>query len=241
MNARFLERFIVYRENHRLDLMRLFLSEKIDKQYAVVRHKHAVALYTDALHRVESIPEALLIEARAAQHYWKLWSERLGTKAEWHRRKAHGDDPVNTLLDIGYHYATGRIIKICQDINLPTELGIFHKAQSGRAHPLAYDFVEWIRAYVIDRELMTYIRKKKKPIVAVDEKMIKYFIFRIKKSFERYYYHKKLGYCISLEYWLRLNLLEFMGAVNTKSIYHPLFPSLRHETRCKKPPHNEAV
>lgn len=119
---------------------------------------------------------------------------------------------------------------------VPTELGFFHKAQSGKAHPLVYDFIEWMRPLVVDRTIINIIRKKKRRIDKIDKKFIAYFIFKIKKEFDREYYHKKLHYCITLDYWNDLILLSFIKSVNQKNVFKPLFPSLRHETRCKKSP-----
>ena len=70
----------------------------------------------------------------------------------------------------------------------------------------------------------------------VDARLITYFLYHMKREFEVPYYHKKLKYCVTLEYWIRLMLVEFMGSVRAQKPYSSYFPSTRHESRCKKPP-----
>ena len=236
MNAKFLERFVKYRDIHRIELCKYIIHQKIENQFSIIHQRKAGLVYTSQLLQTTTIPAVLLIEARAAKQYWKIWSESVEDKISWQGRKPHREDVINKLLDIGYHFLSGRMVKICSDLNLPTELGIFHIANSSAAHPLAYDFIEWLRPFVVDRTLLHFLRKKKKPILTVSEKIISHFVSLLKKEFDKLHYHRHLKYCITLDYWVRLILLEFMKVVKSGAIYHPLFPSLRHESRCRKKP-----
>lgn len=237
MNARLLEKIIEYRTAHRLPFSRLMIAQKIFFQFSVVQRKDLGALYLTKAEKSRTISELLLIEARAAKTYWTIFGKMIGRKAMWSGRRAHGDDPLNKLLDIGYHYLAGTLTKLCEEIELPTELGFFHKAQSSHAYPFVYDFMEWLRPVVIDATILQLVGKKKKAICEIRPKLISRFIWLAKQRYASLFYHKKLTYCIPLNYWTRLILLEFMHTVRENKEYAPHFPSLRHETRCnKKPP-----
>lgn len=234
MNAKLLERIVEYREAHGLEVTKIFLSQKVKYQYAILHKREEGKVYESELLIQHSIQDVMLVEARAARRYWTLYKEKLGEKVLWVGRKPHSKDCVNTLLDIGYHYLSNHILILCKELNLPTELGFFHKAQSKNAHPFVYDFMEWLRPIMVDQVLLKILSRKKKNIEKVDEKLVKYFVFCIKKRLNQYAYHRKLKYCIQFDYWIRLVLLECMGAIHEKRKCRPNFPSLRHESRCKK-------
>lgn len=239
MNARLLEKLIIYRQTQGLACAKTLLAQKIKYQCAVLGARKDSMVFVDQVKHASDIASLLLIEARAARLYWKKIGKKIQAKAVWFGRQAGRKDPVNQLLDIGYHYLTQKTINICQEINLPTELGIFHKAQGPKVHPLVYDFIEPWRPIMVDEVLLKVIGKKKQPIDTVDGKLIAYFIVRIKKKAEAHFFHKQLDYCITLDYWVRLLLLAFMSCVHLGKQYRPIFPSLRHESRCQKKPPRE--
>lgn len=234
MNANFLEKIIEYRAANGLSFSRLMIVQKIFFQFSVVQRKRLGVLYVIEARRAKTIPELLLVEARAAKAYWKLFEHIIGRKAAWSGRKAHGDDPANRLLDIGYHFLASTLTKICEEVAFPTELGFFHKAQSARSHPFVYDYMEWLRPIVVDVVLIRLLGKKKKPVNEMSQKLISRFVWLVKCRYATSFYHKKLKYCISLNYWMKLNLLQLSRAIREKKEYAPQFPSLRHENRCKK-------
>ena len=94
--------------------------------------------------------------------------------------------------------------------------------------------MEWLRPVVVDKVLLVIITKKKKVVEDVDEKLIKFFVYHMKIKLDSYVYHKELRYCVTFNYWIHLLLLDLMHSINTNKKYRPLFPSLRHESRCKK-------
>lgn len=233
MNAKFLEKLIIYRQTSALAFARLLLLQKIKYQLAVIGEKAAYLDFKNKIGQTSDIPALMLVEARAARLYWRKFGSKVQQKILWSGRQARQKDIANKLLDIGYHYLALKITKICQEINLPTELGLFHKAQSHKARPLVYDFMEPLRPIMVDDVLLKILGKKKKEVKTLNPKLISYFISRIKNRGERRYFHKNLGYCITLDYWIRLILLEFMNSVNTGKKFNSIFPSMRHETRCK--------
>lgn len=235
MNAKLIEKIFYYGEKHGLQFCKIIISKKIENQFAVVGQRERFLKFEKDVLNSTDIQSILLIEARAAREYWRLFGAKIikNAKISWQGRKPHNKDIANQLLDIGYHYLTQRVASIFEKLDIPTELGFLHKAQSKKAHPLVYDFMEWLRPFVVDEILLKIIAKKKKSIENINQKLISYLVFRIKQELEQKYYHKKLRYCISLEYWIQLNILSFEKSVNQNKDYKPTFPSLRHETRCK--------
>ncbi len=108
-----------------------------------------------------------------------LYREHIKPKIDWKGRYSHANDPVNKLLDISYHFLFLKERHLCTEIDFPTEIGFFHKAQSKNAMPFVYDFVEWIRSILIDKTLMLFLRKKKNKLVEVKEKDIKRFLYLV--------------------------------------------------------------
>jgi CRISPR-associated endonuclease Cas1 len=233
MNAKFLERMIVYRKQRGLECAKLILWQKIKYQHAVVGSRKESFIFRDEIKHTQDVPRLLLVEARAAKQYWEKFSKKLNGNILWCGRRPRGKDTANMLLDIGYHSITQKLIKKCDGLNLPTQLGMFHKAQSARACPLAYDFVELLRAIIVDTTFLKFIRQKKKQVEKINQKIIAQFVYKINKKYARYFFHRKLGYCVTLEYWVQLLLLEFSDSVNLNKRYNPIFPSMRNESRCK--------
>jgi len=234
MNAKLLEHFVRYREECGLEIVRILLIQKIKYQFSVMGKREESTTFLKEIFEECDIQKIMLVEARAARVYWNFYKEKIGSKVVWKGRVPHQKDVVNELLDIGYHYLSNHIRKICEEIDFPTEIGFFHKAQSKNAHPFVYDFMEWLRPIVVDEVLLVVITKKKKMVEHVDKKLIKFFVSRMKIKLDSYVYHRELKYCITFNYWIRLILLSLMHSINTYRKYKPLFPSLRHESRCKK-------
>lgn len=234
MNARFLERLIKYREERGLIFTRTVLIAKIRFQFAHLKSSAISKTYVDNILNENEKTDLLLIEARAARKYWKLFKEKLKIKDNFSSRNYRHADPVNKLLNIGYHHAFNLVDKQCLKLSFPTELGFFHKAQTSKSKPFVYDFVEWLRPFLIERVLISFLNKKKKPLNKVSELDIKKFLYKINKEWKRKYFHSKLDYCITLEYWNQLLLQELIRAINNSEDFNPKFPSLRHENRCNK-------
>ncbi len=231
MNAIFLEKLIRYRSEFDIQVARELIKNKINFQFGSINKSTVIPKYCENLKRTDSIQGILLIEARAAKEYWKFFGKLV--KDDSFRRKPHSSSVANILLDIGYHYLAGEVLKICQGQNIPTELGFLHRAQSSHAHPLIYDFMEWLRPVVVDKSVLKMLRQKKKVPTFIKKKDIGRLVNDIKKRFDKLYFYNSFGYCISLRYWTCLMFLNFESAVNTEIEFKPKLPSLRHETRCK--------
>jgi CRISPR-associated endonuclease Cas1 len=233
MNAKILERLISFRTKRGLETVKVIIDQKIRYQYQVISKSRLADKYSEEIKKVSTNQELLLVEARAAKEYWGYVRQKIENKVVWSARIPHNGDVVNQLLDIGYHYLTGHVLKIFQEVDMPTEIGMYHKAQSKHAHPLVYDFIEWLRPITVDRVLLVFVGKKKKMFESIQNKDIGMFVQNIKQVFEKKLYNKKLTYCITLDYWVKLIILELESAINHDTVFEPLFPSMRHETRCK--------
>lgn len=230
MNAKWLEKFSEYRKTENAyEISRIILNEKITRQGHVFSRKFS------SLHIPECIPPErfFLYEARAARKYWYIWRREFGQKYGFPGRKIHGSDPVNKLLDVGYHFLTGYIFTFCKQLDIPTELGILHRASSKKSNPLVYDVIEWLRPIVVDETIIHLLRKKKTPFRTESE--IGKILSRCKKKLTAYYFHNGRHNCITLEYWIQLTLLEFRGAVSENRRARFTFPPMRHDMRCSVP------
>ncbi len=235
MNAKLLENIVLYRERERLSFAKNIISQKIIYQFQVINKKNESNKYLNEIKNKDNVKEIELIEARASREYFRKIHNILSDKIDWCGRKSHNKDILNKLFDIGYHFLSQKIIKICQKINIPTEIGFFHKAQSKNSHPFVYDFMEWLRPFVVDRTIIHFVKRKKQKMEKLNNKDIKYFVYLLSTNFTVDFYNKNLKYCISLEYWVEILLLHFENCVYKNKVYKPNFPSLRHENRCKKP------
>lgn len=240
MNAKWLEQFVIYRESE-LGKKAIFkiVSDKIFYQdHNLIVLKSTLRIKTiknnDDLKDIQKI---LLYEARSARTYWITIRKELSSKLFFPKRKPRGSDPGNKLFDIGYHTLINYIQKRCVELDIPTELGLFHRAQSQNSHPLVYDVMEWLRPFLVDSVIITWIHKKKKPLVQISQKDTAYLVYLINKKLAKNYFHQKRKSCVPLSYWIDLYLLEFRNTVSEQREFNPVYPPLRHDTRCpnKKP------
>ncbi len=123
---------------------------------------------------------------------------------------------------------------MCEEIDMPTEIGLLHKAQSKDSHPLVYDLIEWLRPFIVDHIVYTHFSKKKKVVVELESKDIPILISKIKLFLEKAMYHSDRKACITVVYWIKLYLLEVRNAVTEQREFNFIFPPLRHDTRCSQ-------
>lgn len=239
MNAKWLEKMVRFREGElgKSAIETIFKQKIINQIHLIKTYTHIdekkIASFLDK-------EDVFLIEAKFAKKYWYEYKFLLPKWIEWQGRKPHGDDFINQMLDIGYHFITEHIKKRMETLDIPYELGLLHKAQSKKSAPLAYDFVEWLRPS-IDHALLSYLRQKKKPVTQITGRQIGYFLSKVKKELAHKYFHKKRGDCITLSYWIDLVLLELRGSASNQREFRPLFPLFRHESRCANKKHSSEM
>ncbi len=151
------------------------------------------------------------------------------------KNRQHGQtDITNRLLDIGYHHITNLVKKILEKYNIEPGLGILHIPHETNSAPLAYDLVEIFRSDIVDTEALRFLRLKKKPFLQLEQKYVAYFLHRINKRLAQKHFVEVFGQCCSYEYYVELQILRFIKAVNHKEIFDPVYLPNRHDMRCSK-------
>ncbi len=181
---------------------------------------------------VHTIENLLLLEARFAHKYWKSLRTILSGKVVFYGRKPQTNDPVNRLLDIGYHHLTGKVSALFQKHHMNTSIGLFHQPRTSTSEPLVYDFMELFRADIVDAELIKYFHLKKKPVQELNTDEIPLFLSRINIKLNKSFYLKNFSNCRSYHYYMELQILRFAKCVRTKQVFFPISIPRRHENRC---------
>jgi CRISPR/Cas system-associated endonuclease Cas1 len=110
---------------------------------------------------------------------------------------------------------------------------VFHSAQSEKSKPLVYDLMELFRAPLIDKEVLVYLHRKKKPLtLPLSSYEIRKFIKQINMQLEHKVYLREFKQCHSYGYCIELQILRYIHAVNHKKIFVPMHVPKRHESRC---------
>jgi CRISPR/Cas system-associated endonuclease Cas1 len=121
--------------------------------------------------------------------------------------------------------------KIILEKDISVSLGLIHRAQSANAKPLVYDLMELFRADLVDFVLLKYLRLKKKPIINAQEH-IGHFLAKINKTAKAPHYLKDFKQCHAYHYYMELQIVKFIKAVNRREVYAPLLLPKRHDMRC---------
>jgi CRISPR-associated endonuclease Cas1 len=208
----------------------IFLKTK--SQNNLLRHFHAPIRLLERISSTKTILELLLEEARHAKYFWLQYKKILPQWVNFPGRIQHGYDISNKLLNIGYHHLTGIVKSICRQKDISTVIGLLHVAHSTDSEPLVYDLVELFRSDVVDREVLHFLRQKKKPIKELSSDTIAHFIFKVKKRLEKQFYIKNFEQCETYLYYMDLQVTRFIKAVNHVTIFEPFSISHRHENRC---------
>lgn len=235
MNAKWLEKLIAYRGTKNAEqTIFLLMREKIVRQQHLLDEYSKIYDFNEQTFLLNfEYKNIFLIEAKWAKDYWRGYASLLPKWIFWEGRKPGSRDIVNRFLDIGYHYITQYLIKRMNTLDISSEVGLLHKAQSKNSHPLAYDLVELLRP-LVDKVLLTTLRQKKKSMQEISQKDIKIFLFRIKKEFQKFYFNKNRKACITFSYWIDLYLLSFRKSVSQNKDFVFNFPPFRHDMRCSK-------
>lgn len=242
MNAKFLEKIIYYRQNNDINFYKTILKQKIKNQFYLIRKREYGNNFIKEIDLENEIQRLSLIEARAAKIYWKFFREKIKLEFDFKNRNYKNKDYVNQLLNIGYNYLSNKIYLKFKELDIPVEIGLFHKAQTKKSRPLVYDFMEWLRPILVDKNLLSFLNKKKKVSNDLSSKEIRKFLYIIKENLNKKYYNRNLKYCVSLDYFITLTIQSFIECVNKNNKYKSLFPSMRNENRCKnKKPLNSGL
>ena len=174
----------------------------------------------------------MLAEGRASKVFWKKFSSLMPILFGFNARKVKSSDIANRLLDIGYHHITSVVKQIFEKYDISSALGILHTAHSSNSAPLAYDIVEMFRADIVETETLKFLRMKKKQIEKLNQKDISVFLSRVNRRLDRRYFLNEFKQCHTYRYYMELQILKFIKAVNHKEIFYPIHLPSRHDTRC---------
>lgn len=232
MNALWLERMSRYRNSElRIPTAARIVNVKINRR-AILLKRYQKPIYKVPTRTFGSINEVLLYEARAAKHFWRHYRELLPKWTGFRGREPRCDDVVNKLLDIGYHHLTNLVKKTILKKDISPSLGLIHVANKSESAPLAYDLVELFRADIVDAEALRYVRLKKRPVLDLSQKQIGHFLHEVNERLERSYYLRDFKQCHVYRYYLELQIIKFVKAVNRGELFEPLHLPARHESRC---------
>jgi len=232
MNALWLNRISSYKHSaYCIKSVKRLIEFKIEKQGKLLKRYKKIAFVSNMIH-VISIQDILLEEARAAKYFWRHFRNLLPAETDFKGRIPHAEDITNRLLDIGYHHLTNKIKSILEDRAVSPAIGLLHNARSTKSAPLAYDLVEMFRSDVVDAEVLRFLRLKKKMPISFKQKDVVRFLGEINERSLRKFYVKGFGTCQTYEYYMELQILRFIKAVNHNTIFEPLYVPTRHEDRC---------
>ncbi len=116
--------------------------------------------------------------------------------------------------------------------NIPVEIGLMHSARESSSKPLVYDLMEIFRSDLVDTEVLRFLRLKKRFLNETNEKIIAQFINSINKRLEKKHFLKDFNECMPYRYYIEVQILKFIKAVNHKEIFEPISLPNRHDSRC---------
>lgn len=199
----------------------------------VMLDKHGILLPHIRIINQNLANNILLAEGRAARLFWKNFSSLLPSWCCFKSRIPGSKDMANHLLDIGYHHLTGIVKSIIEKYHISAALGVLHTARKTNSAPLAYDLVEMFRADIVETETLKFLRMKKRPLATISQRDISVFLFRINRRLEYAHFLREVKQCRPYRYYMEMQILKFIKAVNHKGIFYPIYLPLRHDGRCR--------
>ena len=92
--------------------------------------------------------------------------------------------------------------------------------------------MEIFRADLVDFTLLKYLRLKKKPVIDPYPE-IAHFLSTLNALGARLYYLRDFRQCHTYGYYMDLQVIKFIKAVNRREIFDPILLPNRHDSRCK--------
>jgi CRISPR-associated endonuclease Cas1 len=231
MNALWITRLCAYKNSPlSLETAKKIIDVKITRQNTLLKKYHRAVIQTN-IHRKNSLGEILLEEARVAKSFWKEFKRLLPAYCDFLGRKPRSSDIANKLLDIGYHHLMNVVMGILNKYKVPSDIALFHVARNSDSKPLIYDLVEMFRSDIVEAEVLRFLRLKKKKLIKI-EKEIPHFLHEVNKRLEKKYYLKDFRMCHTYRYYMEVQVLKFIKAVNKRQIFESMGLPARHDNRC---------
>jgi len=233
MNSLWITRMYEYKNTPlALETAKKIIELKISHQSALLK-KYKVSIVEKNMSEVLKIEDLFLIEARAAKTFWKEFAILLPAY-KFKSRKPHNDDIVNKLLDVGYHHLTRIVGKILNGRNVSPEIAFMHVARTADSEPLVYDLMEMFRSDLIESEVLRFLRLKKKSLLTLEQRDIAHFLHEVNERCEKRYFLKDFGHCHTYKYYMEVQILKVIKAVNHETIFEPIKLPTRHDSRCRR-------
>ncbi|HLD70513.1 MAG TPA: CRISPR-associated endonuclease Cas1 [Negativicutes bacterium] len=232
MNAIWITRISAYKQTENCFVSAEKIMNIKNQRRELMLKKYGVLLPHIRLADYHNNQAIMLAEGRAAQLFWKQFSLPLPSWCGFRARMPGSDDIVNRLLDLGYHQITNVTRKILEKYDISPALGILHVARKSTSAPLAYDLVEMFRADIVETEVLKFLRMKKQPMEQLRQKDIPIFLYRINRRLARRHFIKSFKQCHTYLYYMELQILKFISAVNHKEVFSPIHLPSRHDGRC---------
>ncbi len=232
MNARWLSNLCAYRQSeYRLQSAKRIIDIKIQRQRVLLkkyRNVHQMPVHDT----IKSMQDVFLYEARAAKSFWKVYATLLQPWCGFKNRGKKEKDVVNVFLNIGYHHLTNTVDNIVEKHGITSALGILHEARNATSKPLAYDLVELFRSDIVDAEVLRFFRLKHRTMNTIRQSDIAQFIHVINNRLDTKHYLRDFKQCHIYRYYMELQVLKFIHAVNHNEAFCPIWLPSRHDSRC---------
>lgn len=232
MNALWLNRIVAYKNSPMcIESIRRLIGLKIERQGNLLG-KYKKKPYISNINNMMSTQDILLEEARSAKYFWRHFRDLIAIQTTFLGRVPHSKDVTNHMLDIGYHHLTNMVKKILEQHSIPSAIGLLHIAKEMSSAPLAYDIVEMFRADVIDTEVLRFLRLKKKKFETLEQEDVGHFLHEVNERLEQEFFLKDFKICHKYCYYMELQIVRFIKAINHNEVFEPFYLPTRHEDRC---------
>src|SRR5579875_2612213 len=113
----------------------------------------------DSLAELEALPDAPVVEGRAAQRYWGIVGRLIPEALMWPGRLTRGArDPFNSALNYGYGILYAQIERALVLAGLDPYAGFLHADRPGKPS-LVLDAIEEFRQAVVDRTILALVNR----------------------------------------------------------------------------------
>lgn len=234
MNSLWLQKMFEYKNSSNSFLTAQFIIQiKLNREATLLkRYKKPITIFDTS--QTKNIRELMLLEARAAKHFWSQVSSILPEEYNFKHRKQHSKDIFNNLLDVGFHHLVNLTRTIIVKYNASPNVGLMHTAHRSKSEPLLYDLMEMFRSDLVVSTSITFLIQKKIILTKLDQKDIGNYVYKINKKLEKKFYIKELRYCVTYKYYMELQIEKFIKAVNHNQSFIAIHLPTRHDNRCSQ-------
>lgn len=231
-NALWVTRMCTYRQSvHAVKSAETIINVKVARRRVLLK-RYGIVRPASPMGDAVTVQHVLLHEARAAKKFWLEFKRLLPDWTQFPGRFPREKDLTNNLLDIGYHHLANRVKRLLTAHNVSFAMGLIHIPRTADSAPLVYDLMELFRADVVDAEVLRFLRLKKKPVRMLTQKHIAHFLHEVNERMDKKYYLRDFKQCHTYHYYMNVQVLKFIKAVNHKEVFHPIILPTRHDSRC---------